>query len=200
MDLNVAAITQPLAVGVHAARRSGARAGDSVVVIGAGAIGSLVLAGLRHLTPDVDIVVMDIDAERLARATRLGADRTVNSQTGEGTLPEHPDLVIEASGAPGQLGAAIHMVRPGGRVLAVGMPADPAEIDGHHLVFNEITLDSSVALVIEDDLRDALEMLATTSIASELLDSVRPLERIAETLDDLTAGKIGGKVLLDPSR
>lgn len=121
---------------------------------------------------------MDIDPERLGRATRLGADRTVNSQTGEGTLPEHPDLVIEASGAPGQLGVAIHMVRPGGRVLAVGMPADPAEIDGHHLVFNEITLDSSVALVIEEDLRDALEMLATTPIASELLDSVRPLERM----------------------
>lgn len=200
LDIDAAGIAQPLAVGIHAARRSGARPGDTVVVIGAGAIGSFILAGLRHLTPGLEIIVGDVDDARLARAARLGADRIVNTGSSASELPEAPDLVVEASGAPGQLARAIHRVRPGGRVLAVGMPADPAEIDVHHMVFNEITLDSSVALVIEQDLGDALEVLASGAVAAEMIDSVRPLASIVETLEQLTAGEIQGKVLLDPSR
>lgn len=199
LDVDTVGITQPLAVGIHAARRSGAESGDKVVVIGAGAIGSFVLVGLKHLTPDIEILVIDIDEARLDRARRLGADRTMNSLTDAGEVPTDSDLVIEASGAPGQLGNAIHTVRAGGRVLAVGMPPEPAEIDAHHLVFNEITLDSSVALVLEEDLDDALQVLATTPIAAELVDSVRPLASITETLDDLAAGRVAGKVLLDPT-
>lgn len=199
MDIDVAGLAQPLAVGIHAARRAGAKPGDRVVVIGAGAIGTFVLAGLRHVSTDIEVTVVDIDDERLERAARLGADRTINPVAG-GELPSDSDLVIEASGAPAQLGKAIHMVRAGGRVLAVGMPPDPAEIDVHHMVWNEITLDSSVALLIRTDMEAALEVLATTSLASEVFDSVRPLGRITETLDDLASGKITGKVLLDPSR
>ena len=47
LSLDSAGLAQPLAVGLHAARRAGRRDGDRVVLIGAGAIGSFVLAGLR---------------------------------------------------------------------------------------------------------------------------------------------------------
>src|SRR5437868_5613915 len=47
LSLDIAGLAQPLAVGLHAARRSGAVDGDRVVVIGAGAVGTFVLSGMR---------------------------------------------------------------------------------------------------------------------------------------------------------
>ncbi len=80
LDLDAAGLAQPLAVGLHAARRSGARDGDRVVLIGAGAIGTFVLTGLRHLA-DVDMTVVDFPGHRLDRAARLGATRRSPSAT-----------------------------------------------------------------------------------------------------------------------
>lgn len=198
LDLDTAGLAQPLAVGLHAARRSCASPGDTVLVIGAGAIGTFSLIGLRHLVPDAHIVVADIDETRLGRALRLGADEVIDLRTEQPALV--PDVVLEASGAPGQLARALHLVRPGGRVLAVGMPAKPAELDIHHLVLGEITLDSTVALVLAEDLAEALSVLGARDLASEMLDSVRPLSTIQETLDELATGRVQGKVLLDPTR
>ena len=61
-----AALAQPLAVGLHGVARAGVRPGDRVVVLGAGAIGSFILAGLRG--HDGPVVALDIDAGRLRTA------------------------------------------------------------------------------------------------------------------------------------
>jgi (R,R)-butanediol dehydrogenase/meso-butanediol dehydrogenase/diacetyl reductase len=190
-----AGLAQPLAVGLHAARRSGAADGDRVVLVGAGAIGTFVLAALRHLA-DVDLTVVDFPGPRLERAARLGATRVV--PVGEHVEPR-ADVVIEASGAPGQLDAAVALVRPGGTVLQVGLPAGPQEIDVHSLVFKEVTIRTTLAHVCGEDLAPALELLATTSLATELLDGVHPLGALAGQLDRLAAGQLEGKVLVDPS-
>jgi len=168
-----------------------------VVLFGAGAIGSFVLSGLRHLVSGLHVTVVDVDASKLERAARLGADVTVDGRSDLSHL-EGADLVIEAAGVPELLTRATELVRPGGRVLAVGMPARRAEIDVHHLVFNEITLDTTVALTITEDLPAALELLQATNLADELVDSVRPLDAIPATLDEMAAGKVAGKVLIDP--
>jgi (R,R)-butanediol dehydrogenase/meso-butanediol dehydrogenase/diacetyl reductase len=108
-------------------------------------------------------------------------------------------VVIEASGAPGQLAAALALVRPGGTVLQVGIPAAAQEIDVHSLVFGEITIRTTLAHVCGDDLAPALELLAASPLATELLDGVHPLGAVAEQLDRLASGRLEGKVLLDLS-
>jgi (R,R)-butanediol dehydrogenase / meso-butanediol dehydrogenase / diacetyl reductase len=201
---DAAGLAQPLAVGLHAARRAGARDGDRVVLIGAGAIGTFVLAGLRSLA-DVDLTVVDFAGPRLERAQRLGATRCV------GAGPDAPakvmaavgapgaDVVIEASGAPGQLDVAIGLARPGGTVLQVGLPAQPQEIDVWSLVMQEKTIQTTLAHVCGEDLAPALDLLATTSLADELLEGVHPLEAIGEQLDRLASGQVEGKILFDPT-
>ena len=67
LDLDAAGIAQPLAVGLHAARRAGVKNGDKVLLIGAGAIGTFVLAGLKHLF-DVDVTVLDFGGARLEKS------------------------------------------------------------------------------------------------------------------------------------
>jgi len=68
-----AALAQPLAVGMHGVARAGVRPGDAVVVLGAGAIGSFVLAGLAG--HDGPVMAVDVDAGRLAVAEQLGGLR-----------------------------------------------------------------------------------------------------------------------------
>lgn len=204
LSVDSAGLAQPLAVGLHAARRSGARSGDRVVLIGAGAIGSFTQVGLGYLA-DVDLTVIDFPGPRLDRAARLGATRTLaagpdNAEALVATLgPQTVDIVIEASGAPGQLDHAISLVRNGGTILQVGLPARAQEVDVHSLVMREITVATTLAHVCGQDLAPALEILATTRLADELLDSVRPLDDLGDQLERLSTGRLDGKVLFDPS-
>ncbi|MFB2555618.1 zinc-dependent alcohol dehydrogenase [Herbiconiux liangxiaofengii] len=203
LSFDHAALAQPLAVGIHAARRSGARTGDRVLIIGGGAIASFVLAGLRHLV-DASVVVVEFPGPKQARALRFGAAAVVSPS--DALADEvvaafggvRPDVVIEASGAPGQLATAVSLVRDGGRVLAVGLPKAKPELDVHSLVFREVTIESSLAHVCDDDLGPALDILAEGVVGPELLVDVVPLSALGEQLELLVQGKLDGKVLIDP--
>lgn len=200
VSLDHAGLAQPLAVGLHAARRAGVRPGDSVVVIGAGAIGSFVLAGLRHLG-DAEVTVIDFAGDKLERAKRLGAARTVDAADDVVEAVRGADVVIEASGAPGQFENAVRMVTDGGRVLAVGLPKQAPTVDLFGLVLREITVESTVAHVCGEDLAPALDILAAGVLGGELLDSVIGLDELTDHgLARLAAGEVDGKVLIDPGR
>jgi len=198
-----AALAQPMAVGIHAARRSGARDGDHVVVIGAGAIGSFVVAGLCHLV-DVEITVIDFPGPRLERAARMGAARTlvpspaIGDEVAELFDGRRPNVVVEASGAPMQLEAAVRIVADGGRVLAVGIPKGRPEIDVGAMVFREITLDSTLAHVCDADLPTALAVLAGGNLGDEFIASPVPLADLGQSLDRLASGQVEHKILIDP--
>lgn len=204
LSLDAAGIAQPLAVGLHAARRAGVRDGDKVLLIGAGAIGTFVLAGLKNLFA-AEVTVLDFAGNRLERADRLGADHTVdvgdNSEAdirkifGDSGI----DVIIEASGAPGQLQFAIGLVKRGGNVLQVGLPSTKQEIDVHKIVMSEINITTTLAHVCDHDLSLALEILGATTLAAELIEGVYPLSEISTQLELLGAGQIQGKVLFDPS-
>jgi (R,R)-butanediol dehydrogenase / meso-butanediol dehydrogenase / diacetyl reductase len=207
MSLDRAGLAQPMAVGLHAARRAGVHSGDRVVLIGAGAIGSFVLGGLRSLA-DADITVIDFPGSRLERAARLGATRTIEAgpdtaarvRDSLGEAGAHGvEVVIEASGAPGQLNNAIEMVRTGGTILQVGLPGKQQEVDVHTLVMREISVVTTLAHVCGEDLGAALEILASSDLADEVLESVHPLEDLPAQLELLATGRLEGKVLFDPA-
>lgn len=203
--LDHAGVAQPLAVGLHAARRASAADGDRIILFGAGAIGTFILAGLVSLV-DADITVVDFAGERLERALRLGATRVVpvsdttvddlRAVVGAGGA----DVVIEATGAPGQLGRSLDLVRQGGTILEVGLPSKPQELDVHRLVLSEVTIATTVAHVCGEDMAPALDILARTNLGDELVEAVLPLDEVASQLGRLAAGEIQGKVLFDPTR
>jgi len=203
VDDDRAGLAQPLAVGLHAARRAGVATGDTVVLIGAGAIGTFVLAGLRHLV-DSTVIVVDFSGARLDRARALGANHTVpvGDDTEEAVRkligPFGADVVIEASGAPGQINRAASWTRRGGTLLQVGLPAQPEAINIHHVVMSEITIQTTLAHVCGEDLAPALDILEKTDLSAHLLEGVFPLEQLPEQLARLSSGEIQGKVLFDP--
>jgi (R,R)-butanediol dehydrogenase / meso-butanediol dehydrogenase / diacetyl reductase len=204
MSVDRAGLAQPMAVGLHAARRSGVRPGDRVVLIGAGAIGSFVLAGLRSLA-DAEITVIDFPGSRLQRAERLGATRTIEAgpdvvaRVREALGGTGADVVVEASGAPGQLATATELVRSGGTILQVGLPSEPQQVDVHSLVMREISVLTTLAHVCGDDLAAALDILDSSTLADEVLEAVHPLEDLPTQLEILATGRLDGKVLFDPA-
>src|SRR6266571_234147 len=72
-DDDAAAMAQPLAVALHALSRVAQRPDDAVAVIGAGGIGSFIVAGAAHAVVEGRVVAIDVDAPRLATASALGA-------------------------------------------------------------------------------------------------------------------------------
>jgi (R,R)-butanediol dehydrogenase/meso-butanediol dehydrogenase/diacetyl reductase len=210
-----AALAQPLAVGLHAVDRSGVRPGDTVVLLGAGAIGSFILAGLAGVSGvsgasgisghDGRVIAVDVDAGRLAAAERLGATETLlvdpdNSEDPvRDRVPGGADVVIESSGVPGAAQRAAHLVAMGGTVLLVGLVKTPQSLALADLVLREVTVRTTVAHVCDSDLPRALELLRDRPLAAELVGRVVPLERVVpDALEPLAAGTVSGKVLVSP--
>ncbi|KRF37268.1 zinc-dependent alcohol dehydrogenase [Nocardioides sp. Soil805] len=201
--LDSAALAQPLAVGVHAVRRSGVRPGDSVVLLGAGAIGSFVCAGLEG--HDGPVLAVDVDAGRLEVARVLGATDTALVSPAAGPddvrdlVPDGADVVFETSGVPGAVERAFALTARGGTVLLVGLNSAPTTLTLAPVVLREVDVRTTVAHVCGDDLPAALDILTRRDLGAPLVDRVVRLEDVvAEGLRPLADGALTGKVLVDP--
>src|SRR5207302_7092079 len=77
VDPKLAALTEPMAVGLHAVNRSGIKAGEAAVVLGAGPVGLAVISALRRLNVE-PIVAADFSPERRKLAVTMGAHEAVD--------------------------------------------------------------------------------------------------------------------------
>jgi (R,R)-butanediol dehydrogenase / meso-butanediol dehydrogenase / diacetyl reductase len=199
-----AALAQPLAVGLHAVSRAGMRPGDSVAILGAGAIGSFVLAGLAG--HDGPVVAIDIDSDRLDTARALGATDTRLVDAGaspdelRALFPDGVGVVIESSGVPGSAQRAFALAARGGTVLLVGLTKQPQPVDLADLVLREVDVHTTVAHVCDADLPAALDLLARRPLSPIVLDGVVPLGDVLDAFNRLAAGAARGKILVDSRR
>jgi (R,R)-butanediol dehydrogenase / meso-butanediol dehydrogenase / diacetyl reductase len=190
-----AVLAQPLSIGVHCADRARVGEGDSVVVIGVGGIGSLIVAAA--VSRKASVTAVDIDPERLAVATRLGATSTFGAANGAMTALRGASIVIEATGTAAGFEAALSIVNPGGRVLLVGLQYAPPTVDFVSLTLNEVELLTSQAHVCATDLPEAVQMLSSLPISEHVVDRVVDLERVVEDGFQATVdGEVHGKVVV----
>jgi len=200
-----AALAQPLAVGLHAVSRSRIAAGDVVVVHGAGAIGSFIVAGAVAARAAA-VVAIDVDAARLEVVRQVGASHTVDAtQEDPGDVVREltdgagADVAIEASGVADGMSRVQQLTRRGGTILLVGLPKKPIAIDSVDLILREIDVATTVAHVCDENLPAALDLLASRDLAALLVASVVALDSAVEDgLAAMTAGTAQGKILVDP--
>lgn len=206
LDDRSATLAQPLAVALHAVNRSGVGGGMAAAVIGTGGIGAFIVAGVA--TRGVEkLIAVDIGAERLATARRLGATHTIDARTTDtasaildltSSLGAH--VVFEASGAPPAPAAALAAARRGGRVVLVGLHGAPRELDLLSFTVREVDIVTTLAHVCDTDLPRSLELLGNPELARTVIDRVVPLEGLVEEgLRPLASGQARGKILVDPS-
>jgi (R,R)-butanediol dehydrogenase / meso-butanediol dehydrogenase / diacetyl reductase len=205
-DDDAAAMAQPLAVALHALSRVSQGPGDAVAVIGAGGIGSFIVAGASQRAVEGRVVAIDIDEERLATASALGAGEIANA-TGkdlaelllELTDGVGFDVVIEASGAAHAPAAAIAGARRGGRVLLVGLHGAARSLELTPMILREVDIHTTVAHVCDSDLPAALELLAGSDIANVTAGPRISLEALVEEgLRPLSERRAAGKILVAP--
>ena len=175
-----AAMAQPLAVAIHALDRGGVGPGQTVAVLGIGGIGGFLIgaASTRELRR---LIAVDVDPGKLALAEALGAD-----------------VVIEASGVPANPSIAIHATKRGGRVVIVGLQADPPPVDIFDAALREVDLIATVAHICDSNLPESLAVLAKTELAGEVLGEVVPMTRLVEdAIAPLAAGTAPGKMVVE---
>lgn len=197
---DVAVLAQPLAVALHAVRRTRAERGARVAVIGAGGVGQLIIAVLA--ARGVHVIAVDVATARLTTARRLGADQFVNAIELDAAAAirdltdEGADAVIEASGTPEGLATALAAVRRGGQVQVVGLQRQPQPVDISRLVLQEVEISSSKVHVCDVDLPAALDILGRYDL-TPALDSVIELDAVvALGLERLARGGGNGRVVV----
>lgn len=133
LDAELAALVEPMSIGVQAVARAGVRERDQVVIFGAGPIGQAIL--LAAGDQGGDILVVDRLAARLDLARELGAALTVDAavedpekRIAEWTRGEGPVVVFEATGVPSVLRTAVDVVGHSGTVVVVGLSREEVAI------------------------------------------------------------------------
>ena len=137
---DAAALLEPLSVGVWACQKAQVAPGSRVLVNGAGPIG-LVAAQCARAFGATEVMVADVDARRLRLASDLGATATIDvSGVSLAEAGVEPDVLLECSGHPAAIHAALLTLARAGRAILVGMGGDDIPLPLSYVQNNEIWL------------------------------------------------------------
>jgi threonine 3-dehydrogenase len=145
IDEDVASIFDPFGNAVHTALQF-AVLGEDVLVTGAGPIGCMAVAVVRHAGAR-HVVVTDLNPYRLDLARRMGGTLAVDPREHdlgdvqrELGMTEGFDVGLEMSGNPDALRSMIANMAHGGRIAILGIPSKPVEIDLNPVIFDMLTI------------------------------------------------------------
>ena len=193
------AFVEPLAVGVHAVRRSGYKPGDRVVVFGAGPIGFCVAFCLRYFGAS-EVILIEANPYRLEVARALGfttIDATSDDIAGkvrEHTNGEGADLAFDCAAHPSVQSHVLNILRVQGTAVVVGSYKAPPPVDLLKVEFRELTL-IGIRVYEPRDYEIAIKILESGSVDLEPLLSTLEPESAPGVFDGLVKGSNNIKVL-----
>lgn len=145
VDLDVACIFDPLGNAVHTAL-SFPVLGEDVLVTGAGPIGLMAAAVVRHAAARYTVIT-DVNPWRLELARKMGVSRAVNVREEklddvqkELGMKEGFDVGLEMSGNPAAFRDMLAHMSHGGRIAMLGIPSEPIAIDWNTVIFSMLTI------------------------------------------------------------
>ena len=202
------AIFDPFGNAVHTAL-SFPLVGEDVLITGAGPIGLMAIAVVRHAGAR-KIAVTDVSASRLELAKQMGADMCVDvSQTGVAEaqrqldLAEGFDIGLEMSGRASALRAMIENMTHGGRIALLGLPAEEISIDWAKVVTHMLTLKGIYGREMFETWYAMSAMLSSSpalhAAISSVITDVLPAAEWERGFQTARHGE-GGKVVLDWTR
>ena len=179
--------------------------GESVVISGPGSQGLCSLAAALHAGANPVVVLgLDCDTDRLKLAQEFGAHYVINVdqddpvETVMRLIPGGPDAVIETSGTPEGIQAAVEMVRPVGRIINIGLSGGietPIKFD--ELVWKSVSLISGLGQA--GNVPDAMKLIDTGKYPFEKINNrTYRLENLSQAIKDSEerpAGFIKGAIV-----
>lgn len=205
MDYGTAAFAEPLGCCVNGVDQIDLTSGETVVVVGAGAIG-LLLTQLLRVSGAGTVVVSEPETERREMALEVGADHVIDPTEVDPTetisnLVGSVDVAIEAVGWPATIEQAYELTGPGGRTLVFGVPPEDAvvEIPPFDMFYEEREIVGTYSLT-PDSFARAVSLLENGRIDTEtLVTDEFSLDGLEQAFEQMEA-RDGLKKMIYPSR
>ncbi|WAH55385.1 alcohol dehydrogenase catalytic domain-containing protein [Pseudomonas silvicola] len=203
VDMELAAMVEPLAVGLKQAQLAGCTPGQKMLILGAGPIGLATAVWARALGVG-QVLVSDPVASRRALAQSLGATAVVDP--GKETLEVHcerhwggrPDVVIECIGKPGSIDMGTAILKPYGRLVVAGVHMEAEQVSRLLPFTKELQLIYS-RMYEKPHYQHTLEMLAQRRIDPRPMVTHRlGLHELPDALHTMSRPNTFGKVMVDP--
>ena len=203
VDHRRAALTEPLAVGLHAVARSGIVPGEAAVVLGCGPVGLAVVAGLA-LAGVEPIVAADYSPRRRELAAGLGAHLVCDPasepavQAWRRVDGRRPLVIFEAVGVPGMIDAAVRDAPRQARVVVVGVCMEPDTFQPFFAIAKELSLQFVLGYE-PTEFNRALEVIADGTVdVAPLITGVVDLDGVPDAFEELGHPDLHAKILVEP--
>lgn len=205
LDPELAALTEPLAVGVHAVTKSRIGQGDAAIVLGLGPVGLACIAELkmRGIGP---VVAADFSPTRRALAEHLGADVVVDPRDTPAIEAWRrvggfgPLVIFEAVGVPGMIEQAMRMAPKDARILVVGACMQEDRFHPMLGIGRELSIQFALGY-------DPLEFASSLTAIAEGKVDLAPLvtgrvdiDGVPQAFADLANPDTHAKILVTPGR
>ena len=192
LSMKLGAFIEPLAVGVHAVRRSGYKPGDNAVVFGAGPIGLCVAACLSYFGAS-KVMVVEANPYRLGIAEQLGfttinaAKDDIKAKITEHTNGLNADFAFDCAAHPSVQTHLMDVLKVQGTAIIVGSYKKPPEVDLLKVEFKELTL-IGIRVYERRDFEIATQILQSGKIDFDLLLTESAPEQAPEVFQGLLKG------------
>ncbi|MFA6873736.1 MAG: zinc-binding dehydrogenase, partial [Bacteroidaceae bacterium] len=204
MDLDLAAMIEPLAVAVHDVRTSGLKAGETVLVVGGGPIGMLV-AITAKATGAKKIVISEVNPFRSEFARKLGFD-TVNPMDADFDKQlkalageEGFDVCFEVAGVRSAITTCVDYAKNTGTIMIIAITREPYPVDTGKIFAKELTL-KGVRIHNFYNFKGAVDLLGDKQVAEEvrsLISKQFSIDDIVEAFEYAEHGKDSFKVVVN---
>jgi 2-desacetyl-2-hydroxyethyl bacteriochlorophyllide A dehydrogenase len=197
LDPRHAALTEPMAVGLHAVNKSAIQRAESALVLGCGPIGIAIIAGLRRRGVE-NIVAADFSARRRQLAQAMGATATVDPADGSPFESTTPAVVFEAVGVPGIIDDILRRAPVGARVVVAGVCMQADTFHPYFAVAKQINVQFVLAYD-PAEFTDCLRAIAEGDIeVAPMITGEVGLDGVGAAFDDLAHPDAHCKILVTP--
>lgn len=196
LKAELAALVEPLAVGVGAVKRAENYKGANIVVVGAGTIGNLTAQAAKALGAG-QVMITDISEDKLETARRCGLNLAVNTKdiSLKDTVIEHfgvqkADIIIDCAASRSSFESILAAARPSSKIIVTGNYKQEMQLELPVLQRQEISLIGHM-MYVKEDFSDAIAFLSEGKIQTDdIISRVFPITRIRDAfqyIDDNTA-------------
>ncbi len=201
IDDDTAAVLDPLGNATHTALRYDV-VGEDVLITGAGPIGAMATAIVRHIGAR-HVVVTDVNRFRLDMAAAAGATRVIDvSQEdldpvmAELGMTEGFDIGLEMSGAESAVNQMLDAMNHGARIALLGIPSGPITLDVNDVIFKGLEVQGIYGRRIFETWYKMSAMLQSGLDIGSIITHRLPADRFGDAFEIVDDGRCG-KVILD---
>ena len=198
----LAALSEPFAVGYHVCTRSGIKKGETALVIGGGPIGIVVALSAQFF--GAKVVISEVNEKRLTVAKSLGID-TINPSKSdvkekicELTSGVGADVVYEASGSKAGILTTTDVVKIRGVIVPMSLSGKPVEFCLGKVSFKELSVIGSRVYTFEHFKKGVamLGEIAKKTDLTPLISNILPLKESEKAIKMMLSGENAGKILI----